>query len=147
MAKTANRKAKKRPGWIPANAFGPNNPPPKSPGRPKKPLPPEPVLEEGIPAQLAAMRAAAHWQYDTLPQLAVVRFLVNLKKKNPLGFNSQWQAQERAFLKLGGGFPAPDEPDLPEAADTPEAVACGVTPKVVETMEEWLSRHLARANS
>lgn len=133
-----------------ATTWGPDNPPPEPPkkgrGRPPNNPPPEPVLEDGVPTQLAAMRAAAHWQYDTLPQMPVVRFLVKLKKKNPLGFNSQWQAQERVFLKLGG-LPVSEDPDLPLTAGTPEAVACGVTPKVVETMEDWLARHLALASS
>lgn len=140
MPKKREPKSRKRPGWCPPTAWGPNNPPPKSPGRPPKFVPPEPVLEAGVPDQLAAMRAAAHWSFDTFPKLEIVRFYVALKKKNPLGFSREWQTQEKAFSRSGG------DDSLPAVDSGAERVTCDVTPKIVETMEAWLARHLAAAS-
>ena len=97
-----------------------------------KPAPSEPVLDEGVPLQLAAVRAAGHWEHEVAPRHPVVQTWVEFRRKNPKEFLSTWERLEREFAESGKG--------LPTAGGAGERVECAVTPRIVDEMERWLEK-------
>jgi hypothetical protein len=133
--KTASGNARKRN----RTTFGPDNPPPKSPGRPKKNktivVPPEPVLEDGKPAHLAACEAAILWTHDELPQNPLVRHYVEIKQKSPLALNTVWRRLSDEFEAGQKGQEEEKSVDRPPDEDDP------TSDKVIASLEDWLERH------
>lgn len=112
----------------------------KALGKPVRPAsgkvgPSEPVLDEGVPLQLAAVRAAGHWAHEELPQHPVVQTWVAFRRKSPREFLSTWERLEKEHAEVSKPVPRADVPGSDE-----ERVECGVTSRIVAEMEAWLEK-------
>jgi hypothetical protein len=111
-----------------------------NPGGPGRPPIPDPVLEAGVPTDLAAVRAAAHWEHSKLPKHPLVRVAVRAKLKNPERFMAQWTKLEESFrARTGGGASGPGSGT--PAQGSSERVEDAVGERVVEDIEAWLEKH------
>lgn len=149
--KGAENGAGKAPQKAKPNRWGPDNPPPKSPGRPPKAKkPPEPVLEEGLPANLAACRAAVAWNHEELPQDNLVRVYVDLKNRSPASFIDKLMKLENKFEEETRAKHAkladPDAEEAPAASHEADLLPPDpVTDKVIGYIDAWLDRHRRKA--
>jgi hypothetical protein len=125
--------------------WGEENPPPVSPGRPRKD-PDEPVLEEGYPVKFAAIRAALGWDHEQLPKHLEVRIYVEMRRRSIKEFMAE-------FRRLEGEWEQSQKPASVSdgSPDPSERVEDPVGERVVEDIEAWLEKHrlaaLARAEA
>jgi hypothetical protein len=111
-----------------------------NPGGPGRPPIPDPVLEAGVPTDLAAVRAAAHWEHSRLPKHPLVRVAVRAKLKNPERFMAQWtKLEESCRARPGWGAGGPGGGTYAKGTTERGVVAGGE--RVVEDIEAWLEKH------
>lgn len=108
-----NKKGKSKEGVVPGRPWGPDNPPPKSPGRPRANNPLDPLGDErradpGVGDRLAAIRAAMKWRGGQPPKDATVKFYWELRKKNVREFGLVWDRleKEREASRVEGSVPS-----------------------------------------
>lgn len=111
------------------------------PIRPEK-VAPVVVLEEGVPEELAAMRAAKKWVHELLPDHPDVRFWVELRKRAMRDFMAAWERAEREYAEMSKVSSTPVAIGRVE-----ERLECAVTARVVGEMEAWLERKRVEALS
>lgn len=109
-------------------------------GRPRREDPAEPVLDADLPFDLAAMRAAMHWEYEKLPKHPAVRAFVQARKKKPFEFTARWQALEEKLRELRSSSVQSAVTSNVESSDEPEEVDDPSGRRVVEEINVWLAR-------
>jgi hypothetical protein len=142
------RNRRKRKGPPPTNAFGPDNPPPLSEGRPPKDrIGEEKAKDPGISDDLAAIRASlAFAGLKKRPGQPLVKFYAIFQNRNAREFQAVRERLEREWAaKKAGEQEAGQKAAVEVQTDTEKVESDVGSERAEELLEEFLKRHWAKA--
>lgn len=112
-------------------------------GCPQKPAPPpipEPILDAGVPLQLASIRAAGVWSHKELPQHPVVQTWVAVRRKNPKEFMSTWERMEKEFAEVARKPVSAEAVVAVDSDDELDAIEDAASDRLEAELEAWLEK-------